>query len=591
MALSEVEELEMLRLRKQKALTGGSSPTHSTSEQLDAGMAGLEKIQPSIKPPQDPINPPGRPNIGQIVPRMREGMSNLLEYADTVGRALEGMGPAEMLGQVPRAIESGFTVVPKIVGVAGKALKGVGAKVGTAYDDLRGVAVPGAKAEAAAAAKSAISSGITSEDARLKALGSVREKLDKHLESFRAPNAKNTLDVQGTTVRDAYSGAMDSAKAARAEAADVQFSHARDVAAQKEAAGARIDTAAIEAGVTNLMKQAEGIPGLENGLKNILGAVKGAPPAAPTAPGIWLTPGVAPSVPPATKGKTFEQLEFARRYLNDVAFSADLEGFPAILRRQARDVAVKLDEAMQAFVPEFKTYKDNYEKLSEPLESLGTRFGKALSSTEGGMSENAYNKVADADLPNRLFAKKDGVELMIDALSGGKSGDKAARAEATKQVNHMVENWIVETTRAKGPAGALARIAAPEMQGTLSAVPEVAAKLGTKFGQAAGVERAAGQVGKTISSLGERGAKMKTDLDMAEAMGDTADAYNAYVKSLNTGRRAGIIPKQQYDAAIKLVERANTLEEKTATIQRLMKRIVYGGALIGTGAEVRNILK
>lgn len=260
---------------------------------------------------------------------------------------------------------------------------------------------------------------------------------------------------------------------------------------------------------------------------------------------------------------------------------------------------------MGNFVPEFKTYKDNYRRMSEPMDSLGTRFGNAMSNTQGGLKGDVYSKVADSDLPNRLFARKDGVEVLVDALSGGKNATPAARAEAQKQVDSMVENWIVESVRGGKKSGtqALQQLAAPQMRSTLAAVPSVGPRLATQFGKEAKAEAVIGKVGKKAESLGAQGAQakdaasaIKNEISMADEKAalpgekSQREAYNAYVAALAKARRANIVPPEQYKAAIALVDRAVTLQDKTARIQKLMKRIAWGGALIGTGYEVKGVL-
>jgi hypothetical protein len=566
----------------------------------------------SAKPVPQPQVAPPKPNVSDWTPTEAnlksptgvkppmtlphyDPVSMLRKVPDSIyegaEKALQGLGPAEYAAmEVPG-------MLAKPVGYAAGKIKDASSRVARPmtelYADIMGSKVPVAREAAGALAKSTLQHSAEAESKRVGALTQLRTGLDKKLEAFSAPNAKNTLDIQGDTLREAFHGSMESAKGARSQKANELFANTLEAASKREAAGERVDVSGVENSLNKMIDLADGIPKLKGELSGMLSSVKGSPAAEAEASKIILPPGVPrPPVPTAPKGKTFEQLELTRRYLNDIAYSSDMEGYSAIIRGEARTAAKAVDEAMQKFVPEFKTYKDTYRTMSEPLESLGTRFGKAISSTEGGMTESAYSKVAGADLPGRLFAKKDGVELMIDALAGGKNAPAEARAAAAKQVDKMVENWIVESTRTKGPSGAVKQLAAPSMQGTLSAAPGASARLSQRFGEAAKQEATSESLGKTISGLGDRGSKMRTDIQMADELAaqpgaaSQQKAYDAYVNALKTGRRAGIVPKQQYEAALSLIDRAATVTEKSAIAKRLLGRIAIVGGLAATGHEV-----
>lgn len=516
----------------------------------------------------------------------------LREGAQPIERAAAGLG--SMVG--PGVAGPAGKAVSRGAEITGQAVRGVTApigraasKVGEFVGDVRGTQVPQVRAAATDAARSTIEAGAKSSDLRVKALEDVRSALDKKLEAGRAtpPN----LDVQGGAVRESFTGAMKVAKDARAAKADEMFGAVKEAAAAKEAAGARVDTAAVEDSLVKMLDQAQGIPDLENGLNKMLSSIRGRPAEVPK---IALPPGVQrpPSAAAPAQGKTFEQLELTRRYLNDIGYGADVEGYPAILRGEARNAAKAVDTAMQQFVPEFKVYKDTYRAMSEPMESLGTRFGRAMAGTEGGLKEGAYSKVANADLPNRIFAKKEGVELMIDALAGGKNAPPAARTAAARQVDQMVENWILEQSRQKAPSAALEGLSAPGMRGPLSSVPGAEKRLTERFGQAKSTAETSEKVGKLAVERKDIGAKLRTDLVEADRLAASVDAksqakaVDAYKAILARGKTSGAITKEKYDAALALIDRAATIEERAAKAKKLAAKIALYVGLPAVGVEV-----
>lgn len=565
-----------------KGLIGGK---YGTPE----GVADAEKFASNVqdKLTYAPRTESGKNQIG--------GLSKVLEASK-----LQGLNPslgAEVGVLAPMAARQAITQAPKVaksigaeIGATGRA--GVTGRIGNFVEDATGVKVPRAKSEAVDSMKGALNSAINTTTDKVGKLGlreqqlaEVRKKLDAKLEQSQLPNAANNLDSQGGSLREAFTGAIGSAKADRAATADQLFSNVKNLAVEKEKLGARVDTSAIQNSLRNMMSEAQGITDLENGLGKMLTAISGRTP--PT------------GAPQGNIGKTFSQLELTRRYLNDVAFASDVEGYPAIIKSQARATAKGIDEAMSNFIPEFKTYKETYAKMSEPLHSLSTRYGRAISGTEGGLKDNAYSKVANADLPNKLFSRREGIDLMVDALSGGKNSNPTARVAATKQVEKMVENWIIESVRGKSPDAKLKHVNAPQSQGALSALPELAPKVKGVFENEARIADVASKAGKMSESFGKKkiesnGAldKMKMDLQKADDQfalpggNSKLAAYNGYVNAIGSARRLNYIKREPYRAAMELIDRASTLEEKSALAKRLATKIVLYVGLPALGVGI-----
>jgi hypothetical protein len=195
---------------------------------------------------------------------------------------------------------------------------------------------------------------------------------------------------------------------------------------------------------------------------------------------------------------------------------------------------------------------------------------------------------------------------MVDALSGGKGATKEARAAAQAKVDQMVENWILEGVRAGGKTGTKAAeaIATPQMKATLGAVPEVQRKLGAQFSKEAGIERSMEFIGKEAEKRGAsaemaskgvaRIRKALADADALAAQGGAKSqkqAYDAYVGALRSEFQAGVITKEKYLAALDLIDRAATIEARSAKAQSLAKKLIYGGAAIGAGYELKGLVQ
>lgn len=537
-------------------------------------------------------------------------------YRDAAGNAIEeGLNQAaNILGAkyAPEIAKAGGKITQPILDQAAK-LPG---KIGDAAKTLSGAKASAAKEAALTSARDNLTEAqkktattAQQEETRAKAQDSVRAGLDKKLAESR--NIVPDLAKQGDTLREAYGNSMKAASDARAEAANTDFKTALEAATKKEAegtaasknadwrfmegatgkspAGKRIDTSPIIDKLNSMLADSRGLPGVEGKLKEIMSSIK--------------TDAGAP-------GKTFTQLEMTRRYLNDVAYSGNFEGYSAIIRNQAKDLAKMLDMKMQDFVPEFKAYKERYAQNSEALHSLDTRFGKAVSQTEGGLKGDAYDKVASQDLPGRMFSKREGVDLMTDALAGGKLPAKPtpqqlqAREHATRQVNDMMESWIMEKTRPESATQAAKTLQSPQMRSALSAAPDVQSRLSSKFKDNASIESTTKQVAQQVEEARTRSRKaaqasqqIKTDIAMADELYANKDtvsqkrAFNAYRNALDRERASGQITPEKYKATLELMSRATNEAEKVARLRKIVSWAVGGTVALGAEESARRLMK
>jgi hypothetical protein len=520
--------------------------------------------------------------IGDLPPTMG-GITNSFAplgaaAAPTLAKAAKYASPIATLAPISKKAGEVISAIPGVE-KAGEALGKIKGKI-PGPSDLFGKPAAKARNEAAEVAKGAVKASAEdqagiAQNAELKAQA-LEDTSGKLAGQAKLPETAD-LSKQGEGIRGAFSAKIEEARTARTAKADTMFQKARDAAAAKEASGQRIDVTEAKKSIDKMLEQSQGIPDLHRGLANFSSAIGEVGPNA----------------------KTFEQMELTRRYLNDIAYGADVEGYSAIIRNEAKDAAKAIDKAMGEFVPEFQAYKDTYKKMSEPLESLGTKIGNAITGTEGGGSDRAYSKVAAQDLPGKIFAKKEGIDLMVDALAGGKNAEPAARAAAQATVNDMVVNWITESSSAKTPQAMLQHILTPQVRATLSNNPQVYDALKQQFTRLSGLvnqsdelKNVAKQLRTTGSAAQANANKMKTSLDMAESLAKQpgkkaqADAYSEYVKALNTARKANFIPPEKYEAAITMIDRASTMEEKTA----LARKIALGIGVSAVGIETGKVL-
>jgi len=521
----------------------------------------------------------------------------------------EEMGSA--VAPVPgKGLIKGARAVPEVIGGVKAAVKGAAAPV---IDTLRGVPAKAARAEAMAASKGALAEkssqlGMEATTKTQQALQgeSVATAIERNLQQIAERGDRPTLDVQGENIRTAVSGAYEAAdKTRKAETAGL-YDAARKAAAEREKDGARIDVSGVTEGAEKELEKSENIPELRANIQKQINAIKGieekTPVVAPLGKGkvaSRLTPPKVPSAPKA--GLTYEELDQANKYLKDIAYSGELQGYDGISRKVALDLSHKLDAKIAEFVPEHAAAAEKYKELSKPLESLSTRIGKAVTGGEGGIKGDAYAKVASQNLPQRLFGTKDAIDLVVDAIAGGKDAPPAARAAAQAQVDKMVEHWIMESARgAKGATGEASANAlkTPKMEATLRAVPKVEEKLRPQFDAETRMARQGERAAKTAKTADAEakaaaGAKARIDNAMKQAEVDFAAgsqkaAYDGYVAALRQSM-ADLDPAK-YKAAIALIERAGTLQAKTDKARSLAKRFITGAALVGAGYEAKGLM-
>jgi len=113
----------------------------------------------------------------------------------------------------------------------------------------------------------------------------------------------------------------------------------------------------------------------------------------------------------------FEVLEKERRFLNDIAEGLTPEGSEGIQATFARDMANNLEQIISNRIPkEFKTFKETYRSLSEPINEYARATGAKVTKKADEYLPDV-SKVDPADLPAAFFKSRRGIQD-LRALSG-----------------------------------------------------------------------------------------------------------------------------------------------------------------------------
>ena len=691
---NEAEEFEF-RLRMERE-AGTAAPAKT-------GMAGLEAIEPTYKPPVDTPLAPG------LAPSLHQSRDATFSTPNAIGDAagklwrdskLEGLNPIDQIGgQLPhnlgRLAEGVPTAARKIAAPLGQAWDATAGRV----PELMGAGAKGARAEATAASRAAALQGVEGQSVKTegeiaaaytdferaqakagKAVGkaeqdvsrvdaaasraeaaarrqdrnsarwdAIRGRLQQGLDAERATPVAD-LHAQGTRIHETYSTARQVAEAEREAVTKPLYKAAVEKTNAQHAQGLRVDTKGAEAAIDRVVKLLDGHTDTQRQLKGLKSAITGVvereAAVAPGGPPPHVDVGSLMGMPSpgaaakAAPGKTVEQLIATKQKLYEIAYSGEMQGYDAHMRRAAQDAARAIEKSLTQFSPDYAAANDAYRKLSEPLNTLNTRMGKLLTGTEGGLKGDIYDKVPKAELPKRIFSSRENIEHFTEMLAGGADASPAAKAAAGKQVDQMALDYILKTSP-ENPAKAGSRIIAPQMEAALGGLPGVKDALGAKFSdlgaRTAKLERAtagakdssrqAEQLGAkaetlrgrqetlgvraadkrdaateglaaTNSKLGASAAEKRArveasrtalrDADQMAGHTDTKskrDALNQYERLMEANRAS--IPDDKYNAIVALNSRAHTLDARLA----LMKKVATwaaGGMVAEAGYKLLN---
>lgn len=426
-----------------------------------------------------------------------------------------------------------------------------------------------------------------------------RQRIQGILDKPKPPT--QSLGETGKVTESSLRSVLEQGAARRSEQGNLDFQKVRTDAVALENSGKFVDTTAAVKPVKDLLEHVKDIPELHTKMANITKMLEGK-----TGKPLVLDAQGKPLVMDQ-QNKSFENLEIARRYLNDVGYGADLEGFGSIGRLAARNAAKELDKAMGEFVPSFKTYKDNWAKLSEPLNIQGTKLGKILFDAETKAGTEVISKTADAKIPEKLFSSKENIGLYTEALAGGKNASPAAKAEASKTVQKMALKYFEEVTSNKAPEIAKKFIEAPERRDVMEALPQVKQVISgratgemTKAQKLASVQKQEEAAAKLAAAKREQTAKLLKarkdlgeDMFRADAMASQSSdkarqkAVTMYTGVLDKARDAGAVSDKDYKAMLNVLDEIPTMQEKAAYMHQIARRAawVIGGGVAALGVE------
>ena len=562
------------------------------------------------------------PGVIRAVPSVTQGVLQTLipqtgkglAAATAGGAALGGLGAnvkneAEMHGASPQTANAIEMATMVAVGGLAAGAKPSARAIKELADVYRGLGVKDAAAKAEAA--------IT--QAAQKTMGSVRStaasaKLEEYKQKAIVEGAmkqRQAVDAQlaapkpqgqtygetGKILENSFKSIIDDASAQRAIVGAENFKAVEAAASAKEAQGKFADTSEAYKHVEEIMRHVKDVPELQNKVSVFAKLLKGDTSKQQT---LVLDQYGKPLVTDTSGSqKTFKNLEFARRYFNDVAYGGNTDGFGGISPKIAKDVVKALDKSMGEFVPEFKAYKDTWRKMSEPLEAQNTKLGELMYSREGGLT-GTYSKVADKDLPGKVFASKESIQLYTDALAGGRNAAPEAKAAASKTVQELALKYFQERTREMTPDAILGLTKNPKMADVMESLPGVKSSLGKgaqrdlslmdKSRSLADQEKkaaaAAEQYRKKVADFKEARAEIRENLFRADTLArqqstkSQNDAVTLYKSILNKARDTGGLSKEDYSQMVQMIDQVEVGKERAIFAHRLVKGIAW----IGLGA-------
>ena len=237
---------------------------------------------------------------------------------------------------------------------------------------------------------------------------------------------------------------------------------------------------------------------------------------------------------------SFASSEDIRRLLGDAAFGVPAkEGYAAISQNLAKDLYGKLSNAMRSYEPSFGSYLDRYKKLSETLETTGTKLGKALGATERDAA--SYYITDAAALPDRAFKSGESVRTLIDALGGNK-----------EPVISAAERWFAQKAYDIGDLEKIRKFLKSNQ------IREIASELGPEF-----EKRITDKYLTAATAQSSRAKKLQDTITASEAVINDA---NKRLKDLGGS-------KQTIEEGIKNIENALNEKDKQTAISNLVTKL------------------
>ena len=493
-------------------------------------------------------------------------------------------GPAALTGAyglVKGALNFGKTLIGSDAAQAGK----------VAREATRGVLVPESERLAG------VSRNLAGEAEGLTgAAGAAKNDLA----ASKAPTDATRLDLIGKETRDSVVDAAKGYMEAREEAYAPVKAEGLQSAMSKFKSGRKVELHNALPAAREFESAIEGIPGVDPKANSYLKLLQGATEE-PKAPGIVLTDkygrpqATPPSVTPIDNisERSPENLMNAIRYFQDVAYGGEMSGWGSLGKKHAGDIVRGLKADLYAYEPKLGQASDIYRDMSEPLRAMSTKFGKAIESTEGGLKKDVFSKVAEQDLPERIFTKKEGIEQMKELLGG--------TPEASAKVDGWFERWLGEKIRNLSSEGAASHLRSSKIQPPLSAVDRnsIVPRLNEGISKKAALEAEgkeltglSSDVAKKSQSIASKSENISTGVEEAERLAadgtkkGITDSLAKYDSMLSSLQREGKFTRSEFQAAKDYINKAQGAAEKRDLYRKIFKWSAVPGT-VGIEEAVR----
>ena len=432
----------------------------------------------------------------------------------------------------------------------------------------------------------------------------LRTALQRDIDAGAQAGSRPHLGKQGETIDAAVNTAFKLADEARSEATSKLYAERDAAVAKFDASGKRLDVKPVVEPIKELIPFLENIPDKKATFTKILNSIEGTTPKvevpAPLGKGKVSGKMTAPAPVMTKEPLSVRELVEADKFVKEIAFSAPTEGYGADVRKAAMDVHKRLDAALGEAIPEHRKASNEYRRLSKPLETASTRFGDLITETVGGIGKDAYSKFDKTKLPQQIFTNTNYVDMLEDALAGGKGTTGPAREMARKQVSSMYENWLMETIRGgetgKTGQGALSRLEDKNLRPMTERFPEVKSAASRTFQGEVAKEKSMKELAASAEQSRAKAATSASEREKVNGLLRSADelakgdakqqraAFNDYSQMLKSKVAAGELPPELFRATLKLAARAESEQART-DIMRKVAWTVAGFAGLG-GAKV-----
>ena len=396
-------------------------------------------------------------------------------------------------------------------------------------------------------------------------------KFDKGREDILAALAKNKAPVKGESLHAL-------GEQTRSEVLDTVDVINKDIEKTTtplyeaaEAAGAKRGIYKVDGDLAPVLKDLEefkrdvsGIPDLESVANNAITTIGGRKPAPSEGNIILDSKGRVRPSEPAEQGKNFKQLVLASRSLKNKAYGAELFGYDSIATRKMLDISKKIDNLLKETVPEYGVANDTFAKMKGDLDFMGSKLGKGLTKTEGGIQDDAFFKTASDKVSGKLFENKENYDTFVDILKRKYGDQKVAQDKA----DAYLTRHFAEIIRDKSAVGGSKLVNSPKVQGLLQDNKNVLSQLEKQIKTKSGLESSAVKLKADAASATSKakGAaseadSLATDLRQARESEDPGKYHSALEKLGDKG-------SDQRRALTEMTRKKSTSEKEAAGLTK-----------------------